>query len=89
MAMQFPKGKFISMVKVGEKGQIVIPKGARDHENEKNAESGTQNGKMRVTCFRFSRETISCCWPTRRKALRSCRRSLWTRRRRSLRLEGK
>ena len=27
MAMQFPKGKFISMVKVGEKGQIVIPKG--------------------------------------------------------------
>ena len=30
MAMQFPKGKFISMVKVGEKGQIVIPKGARD-----------------------------------------------------------
>ena len=30
MAMQFPKGKFISMVKVGEKGQIVIPKEARD-----------------------------------------------------------
>ncbi len=30
MAMQFPKGKFISLVKVGEKGQIVIPKGARD-----------------------------------------------------------
>lgn len=30
MAIQFPKGKFISMVKVGEKGQIVIPKGARD-----------------------------------------------------------
>ena len=30
MAMQFPKGKYISMVKVGEKGQIVIPKGARD-----------------------------------------------------------
>lgn len=30
MALQFPKGKFISMVKVGEKGQIVIPKGARD-----------------------------------------------------------
>ena len=28
MAMQFPKGKFISLVKVGEKGQIVIPKGA-------------------------------------------------------------
>ena len=25
MAMQFPKGKFISLVKVGEKGQIVIP----------------------------------------------------------------
>ena len=30
MAMQFPKGKFISVVKVGEKGQIVIPKGARE-----------------------------------------------------------
>ena len=30
MAIQFPKGKYISMVKVGEKGQIVIPKGARD-----------------------------------------------------------
>ena len=30
MAMQFPKGKFISMVKVGEKGQIVIPKAARE-----------------------------------------------------------
>ena len=30
MAMQFPKGKFISMVKVGEKGQIVIPKEARE-----------------------------------------------------------
>ena len=30
MAMQFPKGKFISLVKVGEKGQIVIPKEARD-----------------------------------------------------------
>ena len=29
MAMQFPKGKFISLVKVGEKGQIVIPKEAR------------------------------------------------------------
>ena len=27
MAMQFPKGKFISLVKVGEKGQIVIPRG--------------------------------------------------------------
>lgn len=26
MAMQFPKGKFISLVKVGEKGQIVIPR---------------------------------------------------------------
>ena len=25
-----PEGKFISTVKVGEKGQIVIPKGARD-----------------------------------------------------------
>lgn len=30
MALQFPKGKFLSMVKVGEKGQIVIPKGARE-----------------------------------------------------------
>ena len=30
MAMQVPKGKFISLVKVGEKGQIVIPKGARE-----------------------------------------------------------
>lgn len=30
MALQFPKGKFVSIVKVGEKGQIVIPKGARD-----------------------------------------------------------
>lgn len=25
-----PEGKFIATVKVGEKGQIVIPKGARD-----------------------------------------------------------
>lgn len=30
MALQYPKGKFISIVKVGDKGQIVIPKGARD-----------------------------------------------------------
>ena len=30
MALQFPKGKFVSLVKVGEKGQIVIPKGARE-----------------------------------------------------------
>lgn len=28
--MTSPKGKFISTVKVGEKGQIVIPKPARD-----------------------------------------------------------
>ena len=28
--MKTPKGKFIATVKVGEKGQIVIPKGARD-----------------------------------------------------------
>ena len=28
--MKAPKGKFIATVKVGEKGQIVIPKGARD-----------------------------------------------------------
>ena len=26
---KMPKGKFIATVKVGEKGQIVIPKGAR------------------------------------------------------------
>lgn len=30
MAIQFPKGKFISLVKVGDKGQVVIPKGARE-----------------------------------------------------------
>lgn len=30
MAVQIPEGKFMSTVKVGEKGQIVIPKGARD-----------------------------------------------------------
>ena len=30
MALRFPKGKFVSLVKVGEKGQIVIPKGARE-----------------------------------------------------------
>jgi len=30
VALQFPKGKFLSIVKVGEKGQIVIPKGARE-----------------------------------------------------------
>lgn len=30
MALQYPKGKFISIVKVGDKGQIVIPKGARE-----------------------------------------------------------
>ncbi len=28
--LQYPKGKFVALVKVGEKGQIVIPKGARD-----------------------------------------------------------
>ena len=28
--MKAPKGKFLSMVKVGEKGQIVIPKEARE-----------------------------------------------------------
>jgi len=28
--MKGPEGRFISTVKVGEKGQIVIPKGARD-----------------------------------------------------------
>jgi len=30
MTVQIPEGKFMSTVKVGEKGQIVIPKGARD-----------------------------------------------------------
>lgn len=30
MSMKTPKDKFLSTVKVGEKGQIVIPKGARD-----------------------------------------------------------
>ena len=30
MALQFPKNKFMCLVKVGEKGQIVIPTGARD-----------------------------------------------------------
>lgn len=35
MSMKVPDGKFISTVKVGEKGQIVIPKGARDLFNIK------------------------------------------------------
>ena len=30
MPLQMPKGKFMSTVKVGEKGQIVIPKDARE-----------------------------------------------------------
>lgn len=30
MALQYPKGKFLSIVKVGDKGQIVIPRGARE-----------------------------------------------------------
>ena len=30
MALQYLKGKFLSIVKVGDKGQIVIPKGARE-----------------------------------------------------------
>ena len=30
MDIRFPEGKFLGLVKVGEKGQIVIPKGARD-----------------------------------------------------------
>ena len=30
MALQYPKGKFLSIVKVGDKGQIVIPMGARE-----------------------------------------------------------
>ncbi|HAW69953.1 MAG TPA: AbrB family transcriptional regulator [Firmicutes bacterium] len=33
--MERPDGKFMSTVKVGEKGQIVIPKGARDIFNIK------------------------------------------------------
>jgi len=33
MAIQFPKGYFMATVKVGEKGQIVIPKGAREMFN--------------------------------------------------------
>ncbi len=33
MALQFPPGKFLSTVKVGEKGQIVIPKAAREMFN--------------------------------------------------------
>lgn len=28
--MEFPRGKFAWMVKIGEKGQLVIPKEARD-----------------------------------------------------------
>lgn len=30
MSIKMPKGKFIATVTVGDKGQIVIPKGARD-----------------------------------------------------------
>lgn len=30
MGLKVPKGKYMSTVKVGEKGQIVIPKEARD-----------------------------------------------------------
>lgn len=33
MPLQMPPGKFLATVKVGEKGQIVIPKGARDMFN--------------------------------------------------------
>ena len=29
--MEYPKGKHAWMVKIGEKGQFVIPKEARDH----------------------------------------------------------
>ena len=29
--MKIPEGKFIATVKVGEKGQIVIPKGAKGY----------------------------------------------------------
>lgn len=30
MELKYPKGKYMAMVRVGEKGQIVIPKPARD-----------------------------------------------------------
>lgn len=30
MSMKMPEGKYVSTVKIGEKGQIVIPKEARD-----------------------------------------------------------
>jgi AbrB family looped-hinge helix DNA binding protein len=33
MSMKIPKGKYIATVSVGEKGQIVIPKKARDMFN--------------------------------------------------------
>lgn len=33
MALQFPKDHFMATVKVGDKGQIVIPKGAREMFN--------------------------------------------------------
>ena len=33
MGLQFPQDKFMSTVKVGDKGQIVIPKGAREMFN--------------------------------------------------------
>lgn len=39
MVMQIPEGKFMSTVKVGEKGQIVIPKGARDLFNIKTGDT--------------------------------------------------
>lgn len=70
MAIQFPKGKYISMVKVGEKGQIVIPKGARD-------------------LFSIQPETICCCLPTKKRALRSFRRNRSIRPRRCLHWERK
>ena len=37
--MKIPEGKFISTVNVGEKGQIVIPKDARDMFNIKPGDS--------------------------------------------------
>ena len=35
MPLQMPEGKYMSTVKVGEKGQLVIPKAARDMFNIK------------------------------------------------------
>lgn len=39
MAGEFPKGKFMAMVKIGSKGQIVIPKEVREMFNFKPGDS--------------------------------------------------